>query len=100
MLVRVLGAVLLVGQLLVGGATAAVATEGGAAERPAYEEIVERAGDAGGQFLPEEYERPGFFDWIILPLVVLGVVITTLILVRYLASQPRFTAEAEKRSRR
>lgn len=93
---------LLLGLLLAGAmAVPALAAEGGGETHfKEYEEIVETAGDAGGEFLPEEYARPGFFDWIVYPLVAAGIVITSLVLVRYLFAQPRFTREAEERSRR
>jgi hypothetical protein len=101
MLKRALTTVMLVGLVLGGAlATTAVAVEGGGAHRLPYEEIVERAGEAGGEFLPPEYERPGFFDWIVYPLVGAGVVITGMVLFRYLIAQPRFSREAEQRSRR
>lgn len=100
MVKRSLGMVLLVGLLLVGVlATTAAATEAEVEFRE-YDEIVEIAGESGGEFLPEEYEMPGFFDWIVLPLVILAVVVTALVLMRYLMSQPRFSKEAEERSRR
>ncbi len=100
MLKRSLGIIMVVGLLLVGGmASTAVAAESGA-EFTEYEDIVAGAGEAGGEFLPPEYERAGFFDWIIFPLVGAGVLITALVLFRYLIAQPRFSREAEERSRR
>lgn len=100
MVKRSLGMVVLLGLLLVGMlASPATAAESDVEFRE-YDEIVEIAGDSGGEFLPEEYDMPGFFDWIVLPLVILAVVITALVLLRYLMSQPRFSKEAEERSRR
>jgi hypothetical protein len=100
MVKRALGTVLLVGLLLGVMASTAAATEAGGVEHLEYEEIVDNAGEAGQEFLPAEYEMPGFFDWLIIPLVVAGVLITALVLLRYLVSQPRFSKEAEARSRR
>ena len=100
MVKRSLGIVTLVGLLLVGVMTStAMATEAEVEHRE-YEEIVEIAGESGQEFLPPEYEMPGFFDWIVLPLVILAVLITGLVLMRYLMNQPRFSKEAEERSRR
>lgn len=93
-------AMLLLGMVLVGlVAGPATATEAGENFRE-YEEIQGDASDVGSEFLPEEYEIPGFFDWLIIPLVALGVVVTGVTLFRYLIAQPRFEREAEKRSRR
>lgn len=81
------------------GATAA-ATEAEGGEFVEYEEIVAEAGEAGGEYLPEEYDIPGFFDWIIIPLVAVGVLVTLAVLGYYLFAQPRFARETEERSRR
>lgn len=100
MVKRSFATLLLVGLLLTGAmASAAVATEAEVEHRE-YEEIVENASDAGLEFIPEEYERPGFFDWIIVPLVGVGVLVTVGILGYYLVAQPRFQRESETRSRR
>lgn len=96
----VLVAVLLAGLLVVGMlGTAAQATEA-EGEFTEYEEIVAEAGEVGEEYLPEEYDIPGFFDWIIIPLVVIGVLVTVGVLGYYLLSQPRFAREVEERERR
>lgn len=100
MVQRSLATILLVGLLLTGAmASAAVATEGEVEFRE-YEEIVENASDAGMEHIPEEYEMPGFFDWMIYPLVGIGVLVTIGVLGYYLVAQPRFERESEEKSRR
>ena len=95
---RHFGAVLLLAVLLAGGISGtAAATE---AEAPQYSEIVENASSTAQQFLPEPYERPGFFDWYVFPLIILGGLAVALVLFRYLLWQPRFAEEEEKKSRR
>ncbi len=100
MMKRWFAMVLLVGLLIVGAlGTTALATEAEGEFRE-YEEIVAEAGEAGGEYLPEEYDIPGFFDWIIIPLVAIGVLVTVIVLGYYLFAQPRFARETEERSRR
>lgn len=102
MVKRLLGSLLL-GLAVVGMlAGPAIATEGGG-EFTEYSDIREGASDIGAEFLDpdaEESERPGFFDWFIFPLVVIGLLATGFILLRYLVFQPRFAQEAEERSKR
>lgn len=101
MLKRSVGMVVLLGLLVVGAlAGPAGATEGPAVEFREYDEIRTNASDVGAEFLPEEYEMPGFFDWLIIPLVAVGILATAVTLFRYLIAQPRFEREAEQRSRR
>ncbi|CAN5446575.1 hypothetical protein BH23ACT9_BH23ACT9_24510 [soil metagenome] len=101
MLKRTFGMVLVAGLLLVGVmAGAAVAAEPDPEFFREYSEIRENASDVGAEFLPDEYEIPGFFDFLIIPLIGLGVVVTAVTLFRYLVNQPRFEREAEERSRR
>lgn len=96
-------ATLLLGLMLVGMvAVPAVATEGGS-DFTEYEDIRQNASSVSEQFLApdaEDAERPGFFDWMIFPLAAAGIVITLLIVVRYLMFQPRFAREADARSQR
>lgn len=100
MLKRYTGMLLLAGLLLVGVMAGAAI----AAEAPPnfqeYEQIRENASDVGAEFLPDEYEIPGFFDYLIIPLVAAGVLITIVVLFRYLINHPRFERESEQRSRR
>lgn len=92
-----LAVVLMVGAL----SGAAQATEAPSHFRE-YSEIRENASDVGAEFLPDEYDIPGFFDWLIIPLVAAGVLITVAVLLRYLIAHPRFEreAKAKERSRR
>ncbi len=100
MVKRSLGIIMIVGLLLVGAmASTAVATEA-EVEFQEYEQIVDTAGENGGAFLPEEYSRPAFFDWLLFPLMGIAVLMTGVVLFRYLIAQPRFSREAEERSRR
>lgn len=93
------GLLVLVGLLMVGVLSGAA----GAAESPShfteYSEIQENASDVGAEFLPPEYEMPGFFDWLIIPLIALGVLITAAVLMRYLIAHPRFEREAKEKER-
>lgn len=99
-MVRLAGLLVLVALLTLGVLSgSALATEAPEHFRE-YSEIRENASGVGQEFLPEEYEIPGFFDWMIIPLVALGVLITVAILLRYLISQPRFEREVKERSRR
>jgi hypothetical protein len=107
MVKRSVGMALIVAMLVVGGMSAMLVVGGvsgtaHAADGPRieYDEIRANATDAGAEFLPEEFEIPGFFDWLIIPLIAGGVVVTIAILGRYLVSQPRFAREAEERERR
>lgn len=98
---RQLGVVLVIALLLTGllGGVA-TATEGGAHEVPEYSEILESSSDTAREFLPEAYERPGFFDWFVYPLLGVGVLATLAVLLRYLVFQPKFAEEDRKRARR
>ena len=91
----------LVGLLLVVGVlgTPATATEAPSHFRE-YEEIQANTSEVGAEFLPPEYEMPGFFDWMIIPLIAAGILITAAVLLRYLMAHPRFEREAKARSRR
>lgn len=101
MLKRALGLTLVFGVLLLGTFTApAVAVESGEVPHYEYEDISGAASPVGEEFLPEEYSRPPFFDWIVFPLVAAGVLVTALVLLRYLMWQPRFSREAKEKSRR
>ncbi|MGI9017242.1 MAG: hypothetical protein ACR2HR_09100 [Euzebya sp.] len=101
MVKRSLAVLMLAGILLVGSlVSVAGATEAEGGEYVEYEQIVENSTDAGAEFLPAEYDIPGFFDWIIIPLVGVGVLVTAGLLGYYLIAQPRFAREAEERSKR
>lgn len=77
----------------------AVATEGeGAVEIPDYEELA--ANEAAQDFLPEEYDPPGFFSWFIYPLLALGLLAALAVGFRYFQWQPRFMREAQEKRRR
>lgn len=101
MVKRTLGLALLMGTLLLGAVAApAAAVEGGEAPHYEYEDIAEGASAVGTEFLPEEYTRPPFFDWYVFPLIAAGVLVTALVLFRYLLWQPRFSREARERTAR
>ena len=100
MLKRSVAVLMLSGLLFMGAVTtSAVAVEAGG-DFTEYEDIVENAGEAGGEFLPDEYEIPGFFDYFRFPLIAAGIIVTAGVLGYYLIAQPRFQREAEERSRR
>ena len=101
MVKRALGLALLLATVLLGAfAGPAAATEGVEVPQVEYEDIAANASDVGSEFLPEEYSRPQFFDWFVIPLIAAGVAITALVLFRYLLWQPRFAREAREKSRR
>lgn len=74
---------------------AAGATEGGTVEVPRFEELRENAGETAQEFLPPDYEGPGFFSWMIFPLLIVGIIAFVAVMARYLQWQPRFARERE-----
>lgn len=94
-----LGVALIVMFLLALVPAAAHAVEGGGVEVPDFSELRESSSDTAQQFLPEDYERPGFFDWWVIPLIAVGVLASLYVLVRYLVYQPKFAREAEEREK-
>jgi hypothetical protein len=68
---------------------------------PDIEELCQE-GTIAEEFCPDTYEEPAWFQWLIYPLLIVGLVMVTVMLVVYLTWQPRFAREAEekKKSRR
>lgn len=71
------------------------ATEGGPVEVPRFEDLRDSRGETAREFLPEDYEGPGFFDWMIFPLLIVGVIAFVAVMARYLQWQPRFARERD-----
>lgn len=100
MLKRLIGAALLAALLVpVALPVAALAAEDGGAveqeELPSIDEIGTDAARDGG-FFPEEYVSPSWFQWVLYPAIILGVLITLVLLFYYLAKQPSFAEERKK----
>lgn len=97
--VGLLGATMLAG--LAAPASAVEAPDGEESPPPDIEELC-REGSVAAEFCPETYEEPSWFQWLIYPLLILGLVMATAMLIAYLTWQPRFASEAEekKKSRR
>ena len=102
---HVLRAVVLALALLVVVPTVAAAVEEDSVEaeevepRPELSEIGTQAAREGG-FFPEEYESPQWFQWLLYPLIVVGVLMAIGILGYYLLRQPDFERERRTSSRR
>ncbi len=93
---RVVAVVVLAVAVVIVGALGAAATESGVEFVP-FEELSEQAGAPAQQFLPPAYEGPGFFEWMIFPLLIVGVVAFAVVLARYLQWQPRFARERSEK---
>lgn len=68
-------------------------------EQPGIDEIGTRSTTAE-QFLPEPYEQPAWFRFLLYPLLALGVVAVFAVLLVYLKWQPHFAQERRRRRRR
>ncbi len=66
---------------------------------PDYEELC-REGTIAEEYCPEPYEEPSWFQWLIYPLLIAGLVMATGMLVAYLIWQPRFAREREENKSR
>lgn len=74
-------------------------TEGAVEEEPPDIEEIVRSTTAE-QFLPEPYEEPAWFRFLLFPLLGVGVVAVTAVLLLYLKWQPYFAEERSRRRRR
>lgn len=54
-------------------------------------------GTIAAEFCPERYEEPSWFQWLIYPLLIVGLVMAVLLLIAYLTWQPRFAREREEK---
>jgi hypothetical protein len=103
---RLLGAALLTLLLVTSMAPLAAATEEtGATEGAAHEpmpemdEVVTVEARSEG-FVPEEYVSPSWFQWLLYPSIIIGVIMVIGLLLYYLARQPAFAEERRQKSRR
>lgn len=69
-------------------------------EQLTYEELERQASNRAQEFFPEEYTEPSFFQWISVPVLLIGLVIAVALLGAYLWWQPRFAAERRQKQRR
>lgn len=105
MLARLAGVVSLVAVLLLGLLVVpALAVEGGEEPEehgplPELSEIGTQS-ETAQQFFPEEAEEPVFADFLIYPLLGVGLLVTLLVLTMYLRWQPTFAEERQKAGRR
>ncbi len=104
MLARLAGVVTLVAALTLGLlAVPALAVEGG--EEPEGHGPLPELSEVGTQsevaknFFPEEAEEPVFADFLIYPLLAVGLIVSLVVLTLYLRWQPTF-AEERKKARR
>ncbi|MFO8076805.1 MAG: hypothetical protein ACQETV_06040 [Actinomycetota bacterium] len=83
--------------LAVAPPVAAVEDDAEAAEEPPpdIEELC-REGTIAEEFCPERYEQPALFQFILYPLLGVGLLVVTLIVLLYLVWQPRFARERER----
>lgn len=75
--------------------------EAGAEEDPlTFEELQAESSQRAQEFFPDPYEEPSFFQWISIPVLIVGLVLALLLLGAYLWWQPKFAAERRERQRR
>ncbi|MGH8907708.1 MAG: hypothetical protein ACRD0K_14605 [Egibacteraceae bacterium] len=106
MLTRLAGVALVLVMLVslaLGSAGVAGATEaGGPAQQeplPSFSEVGSQS-DIAQEFLPPEYNEPSWFQWLLFPLLIIGIVATAAVLFAYLAWQPRFANDQKTKRRR
>lgn len=76
------------------------AEAGAAEEEPlTYEELQAQSSQRAQEFFPDPYEEPSFFQWISIPVLIVGVLIALAMLGAYLWWQPKFAAERRERQR-
>ena len=63
-------------------------------ELPDFEELCEE-GTLAAEYCPETYEEPSWFQWMNYPLLIVGLLIVTGLVVAYLFWQPRFAREEQ-----
>jgi heme A synthase len=81
------------------GATAE-GTEPAQQEPLTFEELRQSSSQRAQEFFPEEYEEPSWFQWLSIPVLLVGLVIALALLGAYLWWQPRFAAERRQKQRR
>lgn len=63
--------------------------------RPGIDEIGTDVARSEG-FFPEEYVSPSWFQWVLYPTIIIGVIMAVGLLLYYLFRQPSFAEEREK----
>ena len=82
------------------GAEETTATEGAEpGPMPELEEVVTAEARSEG-FVPDDYVSPSWFQWLLYPAIVIGVIMVVGLLLYYLARQPAFAEERRQKSRR
>lgn len=101
----VVAAVMLVGGLLLASPAFAVEADEDVEEAPGETELpsmdeVGTQSERAREFIPEMYEQPSLFPFMIYPLMILGGLVIVVVLVLYLRWQPHFAEERREKSRR
>lgn len=96
----------LAGLLSAGQARAVEETEPAPGATPAEEEdltmseLRESSSSRAQEFFPDEYQEPSFFQWLSIPMLLVGLVIVLALLFAYLWWQPSFAEERRQKRRR
>jgi len=69
-------------------------------EALSFEELRGSSSQRAQEFFPEEYEEPSWFQWLSIPVLLVGLLIAVALLGAYLWWQPRFAAERRQKQRR
>jgi hypothetical protein len=69
-------------------------------ERLTYEQLQQDSSQRAQEYFPDAYEEPSFFQWILVPVTLGGLVIAAALLFAYLWWQPKFAAERREKQRR
>jgi hypothetical protein len=80
----------------------AVASEEGPTEQeplPSFSEVGSQS-DIAREFLPPEYKEPSWFQWLLFPLLIVGLIAAAVVLFAYLVWQPKFADEQKTKRRR
>lgn len=91
---------------LVGAAPAGAVEEGGAEgagaaeEELTIEQLREDSSQRAQEFFPDNYQEPSFFQWISVPVLLIGLAMSLALLGAYLWWQPQFGAERRAKQRR
>lgn len=103
MCTRLVGVALLGMTLVALGPTGIAAAVEGELEQqqplPRFEEIGSQS-DIAREYLPEPYEEPSWFQWLLFPLLIVTIVVTGAVLFFYLVWQPKFASEQKTKRRR
>jgi hypothetical protein len=89
--------------VLAGLTGTAAAVEGEGVEQQEPLPTLDKVGsqsDIAREYLPEPYEEPSWFQWLLFPLLIIGIIATVVVLFAYLVWQPKFAYEQRTKRRR